>query len=79
MLAAEGVDGFDTSYADKNLDRYIKDNFQTAMDYHYIQPYYQPVIRTSSRQLCSFDQSYPCCAEAGYHVYKDLDTVCLDA
>ena len=40
---------------EKNLDRYILDNFQRAMDYHYIQPYYQPVIRTSSRQLCSFE------------------------
>ena len=40
---------------EKNLDRYILDNFQNAMDYHYIQPYYQPVIRTSSRQLCSFE------------------------
>ena len=40
---------------ENNLDRYILDNFQNAMDYHYIQPYYQPVIRTSSRQLCSFE------------------------
>ena len=37
------------------LERFITDRFQSAMDNGYIQPYYQPVIRTISRQLCSFE------------------------
>ncbi|MBQ8095448.1 MAG: EAL domain-containing protein [Clostridia bacterium] len=37
------------------LELYILDHFQSAMDREYIQPYYQPVIRTISRQLCSFE------------------------
>ncbi len=37
------------------LEEYIIQNYQNAMDYHYIQAYYQPVIRTVSRKLCSFE------------------------
>ncbi|MBE6039864.1 MAG: EAL domain-containing protein [Clostridiales bacterium] len=39
----------------RDLTQFIKDNYEKAIDYHYLQPYYQPVIRTSSRQLCSFE------------------------
>ena len=39
----------------RNLDNYIKNNYQKAIDFHEIQPFYQPVIRTSSCQLCSFE------------------------
>ncbi len=34
---------------------YILEAFDTALESNYIQPYYQPVIRTVSRQLCSFE------------------------
>ncbi|MDO4805374.1 MAG: EAL domain-containing protein, partial [Lachnospiraceae bacterium] len=30
-------------------------NYKKAIDYHEIQAFYQPVIRTSTRQLCSFE------------------------
>ena len=40
---------------DRNLEEFIRQNYQKAIDYHYIQAYYQPVIRTCSRQLCSFE------------------------
>lgn len=39
----------------RDLNTYIIDNFQEALDNGYIQAYYQPVIRTLSRQLCSFE------------------------
>ena len=39
----------------RNLDEFIIQNFKKAIDYHEIQAFYQPVIRTSSRQLCSFE------------------------
>ena len=39
----------------RNLENFIRQNFQKAIDYHEIQAFYQPVIRTSSRQLCSFE------------------------
>ena len=38
-----------------NLDAFILQNFKRALDFHEIQPYYQPVVRTSSGQLCSFE------------------------
>ena len=37
------------------LDDYIARNYRKALDYHYIQAFYQPVIRTISRKLCSFE------------------------
>lgn len=40
---------------ERNLDQYIESSFQTAVDKEYIRPYYQPVIRTISRKLCSFE------------------------
>ena len=40
---------------DENKSRIIFDRFKTALARKYIQPYYQPVIRTSTRQLCSFE------------------------
>ena len=39
----------------KEKELFITDSFQSAMDNGYIQPYYQPVIRTISRKLCSFE------------------------
>lgn len=39
----------------RNLEEFIIQNFKKAIDYHEIQTFYQPVIRTSSRQLCSFE------------------------
>lgn len=39
----------------RNLDEFIIQNFKKAIDYHEIQAFYQPVVRTSSRQLCSFE------------------------
>ena len=39
----------------RNLEEFIMQNFQKAIDSHAIQPFYQPVIRTASRQLCSFE------------------------
>ena len=39
----------------RELRAYVLENLQRAMDYHFIQPYYQPVIRTIARQLCSFE------------------------
>ena len=37
------------------LEFYIADHFKEALDRGYIQPFYQPVVRTISRQLCSFE------------------------
>ena len=39
----------------RNLEEFILQNFKKAIDHHEIQAFYQPVIRTSSRQLCSFE------------------------
>ena len=39
----------------RNLEVFIKKNYQKALDQHEIQAFYQPVIRTSMRQLCSFE------------------------
>ncbi len=39
----------------RNLEAFILDNYRKAISYHEIQVFYQPVIRTSSRQLCSFE------------------------
>ena len=36
-------------------EKYITENFVRAMESGHIQPYYQPVIRTISRKLCSFE------------------------
>ena len=38
-----------------NLEAFILQNFKKAMEYQEIQAFYQPVIRTSSGQLCSFE------------------------
>jgi EAL domain-containing protein (putative c-di-GMP-specific phosphodiesterase class I) len=40
---------------ESKLEQYIESNFQTAIESGYIQPFYQPVIRTISRKLCSFE------------------------
>lgn len=37
------------------MRQYILDNFETAIEKRYIQPFYQPVIRTISGKLCSFE------------------------
>ncbi len=39
----------------RNLEGFIRDNFDKALLKHEIQPFYQPVVRTSSRKLCSFE------------------------
>ena len=39
----------------RDLENFIRENYQKAIEYHHIQAWYQPVIRTSSRQLCSFE------------------------
>ncbi len=39
----------------RNLEEFIKQNYQKAIDYHHIQTFYQPVVRTTSKQLCSFE------------------------
>ena len=39
----------------EKLERFISDNFEDALARGHIQPFYQPVIRTISRQLCSFE------------------------
>ena len=39
----------------RNLEDFIKKNYKKAIERHEIQTYYQPVIRTSSRKLCSFE------------------------
>ena len=37
------------------LEQFILANFESAVEKQHIQPYYQPVIRTISRKLCSFE------------------------
>ena len=39
----------------RNLDTFILQNFQKAIDSHEILAFYQPVIRTSSRRLCGLE------------------------
>ena len=39
----------------KDLERFILTNFEAAVKNSHIQAYYQPVIRTISRKLCSFE------------------------
>lgn len=39
----------------RNLEDFIKKNYKKAIERREIQTYYQPVIRTSSRKLCSFE------------------------
>ena len=39
----------------RDLEAFLLRNFQKALDIHAIQPFYQPVIRTSTRQLCGFE------------------------
>ena len=39
----------------RDLEKFIKKNFHKAIEYRKILPYYQPVVRTSARQLCSFE------------------------
>ena len=38
-----------------DLQQYIRENYERAFNNGYIKAYYQPVIRTSSKQLCSFE------------------------
>ena len=38
-----------------DLKQYIRDNYERAFNSDFIKAYYQPVIRTSSKQLCSFE------------------------
>ncbi|MBR2529053.1 MAG: EAL domain-containing protein [Blautia sp.] len=40
---------------DENKSMHIIESFEAALAMRFIQPYYQPVIRTSTRQLCSFE------------------------
>ena len=39
----------------EKLERFISENFEEALAQGHIQPFYQPVIRTISRQLCNFE------------------------
>ena len=39
----------------RDLTGFITENYQNALNNHHIQAYYQPVIRTISRRLCSFE------------------------
>ena len=39
----------------RDLKDFVKQNYRAAIAYHHIQAYFQPVIRTASRQLCSFE------------------------
>ena len=39
----------------RDLTAFIKENYRKALDEHHIQAYFQPVIRTISRKLCSFE------------------------
>jgi len=44
----------------RNLDTFILQNFQKAIDSHEILAFYQPVIRTSSRRLCGLEALARC-------------------
>jgi EAL domain-containing protein (putative c-di-GMP-specific phosphodiesterase class I)/PAS domain-containing protein len=39
----------------RNLEEFVINNYKRAIDNHEIMTFYQPVIRTSSGQLCSFE------------------------
>ena len=39
----------------EHLEEFILQNFDQAIERREIQPFYQPVVRTSSRRLCSFE------------------------
>ncbi|MDO4798572.1 MAG: EAL domain-containing protein [Coriobacteriales bacterium] len=39
----------------QSLDQYIRESFSTALHAGHIQVYYQPVVRSISRKLCSFE------------------------
>ena len=39
----------------RNLEAFIRQNFKKALDRQEIRAFYQPVIRTATRQLCSFE------------------------
>ncbi len=39
----------------RNLEEFVIKNYKKAIAYHEIQTFYQPVIRTVTRQLCSFE------------------------
>ena len=39
----------------EELERHIKETFSAALERGYIQVYYQPVVRSISRKLCSFE------------------------
>lgn len=49
---SEGKEG---ASMNRDLSEYIIANFKKALDRGHIRPYYQPVIRTVSRRLCSFE------------------------
>ena len=38
-----------------DIEKYVVENIAAALENNYIQVYYQPVIRTISRKLCSFE------------------------
>ena len=38
-----------------DIEQYVLDNYAAALEKNYIQVYYQPVIRTMSTKLCSFE------------------------
>ena len=40
---------------ERNLGEFISRNFVQALEQNEIRAYYQPVIRTSTGQLCSFE------------------------
>ena len=40
---------------DRDFEQYILSNFHKAIEARHIRPYYQPVVRTMSRQLCSME------------------------
>lgn len=39
----------------RDLEAFVMQNYKKAIEYHEIQAFYQPVIRTSTRHLCSFE------------------------
>lgn len=39
----------------RNLDEFVMQSFEKAIEYHEIKAFYQPVVRTSTRQVCSFE------------------------
>lgn len=39
----------------RDLEDFVKQNYGKAIALHHVQAHYQPVVRTASRQLCSFE------------------------